>query len=523
MSKQPFIVDILSKKQKFGFLVLASLWMGTVIVFWVWWSDSAHITSIPKFIFNSILLLWTTLLTIYFFYFVIRMKRPNPNLKVPIHWRLAMVVTKAPSEPFEIVKKTLLAMKNQNYPHDNWLADESPTPEVLRWCSENDVFVSTRKGNQAYQKQEWPRREKCKEGNLAYFYDFYGYEWYDFVSQLDADHIPEPNYLEEILKPFVDPLVGYVSAPSICDSNAATSWSARSRLYAEATLHGPLQAGYSNGWAPLCIGSHYAVRTKALKEIGGLGPELAEDHSTTFMMNVHGWKGVHALDAIAHGDGPATFADAMTQEFQWSRSLIILLLTITPKHLKRMSPRLQFQFIFSQIWYPLFGFIMVIAYLLPIIVILTGEPWTNVSYVNFVAISLMPTSSALLTVWWIKRIGLLRPYYTPILSWEMVLFQLSRWPWIIWAMVMGILTVVQKKQIEFRVTPKGVKAIEPVSLDLLTPYFVISATSALIVIIGSKSPSVSGYYYFAILNSFIYLGLILTTILMHVKEQKVKS
>ena len=38
------------------------------------------------------------------------------------------------------------------------------------------------------------------------------------------------------------------------------------------------------------------------------------------MMNAHGWRGVHALDAIAHGDGPRTFADLVTQEFQWSRS-----------------------------------------------------------------------------------------------------------------------------------------------------------------------------------------------------------
>ena len=43
--------------------------------------------------------------------------------------------------------------------------------------------------------------------------------------------------LEEMLRPFRDPTVGYVSAPSICDRNAAGSWSARSRLYAEGMLH----------------------------------------------------------------------------------------------------------------------------------------------------------------------------------------------------------------------------------------------------------------------------------------------
>lgn len=129
------------------------------------------------------------------------------------------------------------------------------------------------------------------------------------MAQLDADHVPEPGYLEAMLRPFVDPKVGYVAAPSICDANAHESWVVNARLFAEATLHGSLQAGYNNGWAPLCIGSHYAVRTAALKEIGGLGPELAEDHTTTLMMNSYGWKGVFAFDAEAHGDGPGCFAD----------------------------------------------------------------------------------------------------------------------------------------------------------------------------------------------------------------------
>jgi cellulose synthase/poly-beta-1,6-N-acetylglucosamine synthase-like glycosyltransferase len=209
--------------------------------------------------------------------------------------------------------------------------------------------ISSRRGCAAYHRAEWPRRTRCKEGNLAYFYDHYGYRLYDFVVQLDADHVPDATYLDEMLRPFVDPAVGYVSAPSICDQNTAASWSARSRLYAEGMLHGGLQVGYNGGLAPLCFGSHYAVRTKALREIGGLGPELAEDHSTTLLMNAHGWGGVHAVNAIAHGDGPETFADLATQEFQWSRSLTTILLRYSPRYLGALSWRLKFQFL-CQSW-----------------------------------------------------------------------------------------------------------------------------------------------------------------------------
>ena len=93
--------------------------------------------------------------------------------------------------------------------------------------------ISTRKDQTDYHRTNWPRRTKCKEGNLAFFYDHYGYANYDFVVQLDADHVPTEGYLEEMLRGFADPKVGYVSAPSICDSNAKESWSARGRLYVE--------------------------------------------------------------------------------------------------------------------------------------------------------------------------------------------------------------------------------------------------------------------------------------------------
>ena len=89
------------------------------------------------------------------------------------------------------------------------------------------MIVATRNGREEYHRTTWPRRTKCKEGNLAYFYDHWGYRNYDVVAQLDCDHRPSRSYLTEVVRPFSDPAIGYVSAPSVCDTNASTSWSAR--------------------------------------------------------------------------------------------------------------------------------------------------------------------------------------------------------------------------------------------------------------------------------------------------------
>lgn len=382
------------------------------------------------------------------------------------------------------------------------------------------VFLSTRNGNAAYYQQAWPRREKCKEGNLAYFYDHYGYQKYDFVSQLDADHIPSPGYLQEIILPFIDPRVGYVSAPSICDVNAGQSWAARGRLFAEATLHGTLQAGYTNGWAPLCIGSHYAVRTKALKEIGGLGPELAEDHSTTLMMNAYRWKGVHALNAEAHGDGPRTFMDSMTQEFQWARSLVMLLLTVTPGYWKRLTPKFRFQFIFSQLWYPIFGILMLVAYMSPLIAVMTGVPWVHVSYLEFLLYSFFPFVMALLIVAWVRKQDLMRPASAKVFGWESAIFQLVRWPWVLWATLDALRSSIFKKKCNWRITPKGKIEETAISLKALWPYAFIVCISGLSVHYASQNPEIKGYYWFAFLNCFAYLACIGVIVGRHISESK---
>ena len=201
---------------------------------------------------------------------------PPPNAKaLPPPLRVAMVVTKAPSEPAAVLKITLEAMLAQDWParYDVWLADEDPAEELSAWCAERGVRVCTRKGAEDYHRTSWPRRRRCKEGNLAYWYDTVAYDSYDVACQFDADHVPDSTYLSATVPVFADPAVGYVAAPSICDANAAASWAVRGRLYLEAYMHGPLGASRSFGALPCCIGSHYSVRTAALREAGGIGPE----------------------------------------------------------------------------------------------------------------------------------------------------------------------------------------------------------------------------------------------------------
>lgn len=520
--KLQYLIPILKGNDKKLFLVLVSVWFISLMLFFEYWLRPEHIITPFRMLLNTLLLLYSFIMPGYFFFFVSKMKKVNPQITIPGEWNVAMIVTRSPSEPFYVVKETLKGMIRQGIEHDNWLADEDPNIEILEWCRLNGVKVSCRKGVEEYHRPAWPRRTKCKEGNLAYFYDKYGYENYDFVVQLDADHVPGKDYLKNMLQPFVADKVGYVSAPSITNSNQKISWSARGRLHAESIMHGPLQAGYSLKYAPLCIGSHYAIRTKALFQIGGLGPELAEDHSTTLMFNALGWKGVHAIDAIASGEGPPSLSACILQEFQWSRSLAIILTSLLPKYWKSLTLNARLQFLFSELWYPIFGFTMLIGYLFPIIAVIQGQAWVSVTYFEFLSYSIPLLISIFGIIHFLKIKGLLRPHNAPVFSVEAAIFQIIRWPWALYGTISGIIAGLGGRAPSFKVTKKGNLTEEDIGwrIYLLYASLVIFPAIVLLFDFNGKNDGADGYYFFIILNQLIYIVVLFYMVIKQRQEFK---
>jgi cellulose synthase (UDP-forming) len=502
--------------------VIAALTLGwgiAFVAFWMWWLQPEHNVGWPGLLLNSVLLFYLSYLPSYFLIAVNRLRQINPALPVP-DLPVAFVVTKAPSEPWDVAKKTIQAMLDQDFPHpyDVWLCDEDPSQEVLEWCSQRGVKVSTRRGIPDYHQPQWPRRTRCKEGNLAYFYDTIGYQNYDVVAQLDCDHVPAKNYLAEMVRPFTDPSIGYVAAPSICDTNATTSWSARGRVHKEGTFHGPFQTGHVGGLAPLCIGSHYAARTAALKDIGGIGPELAEDFSTSFLLNSAGWQGTFAQNAEAHGEGPHTFAAKAVQEFQWSRSLVVLLLETLPRHLNRFPWRLRFRFLFALSYYPLLALTTIAGLTLPAIAAVTGVPWVNVNYLEFLARWALISIWLILITYLVRRWGLMRPHDAPVFSWENWLYTLARWPFIARGVLAAVMQKIRPKTVDFKVTPKSRGTFERLDGKLLAPYYGISVLMSAAALMGEATTAAYGYVFLCLLAAGSYAVVALAVPLLHAKE-----
>ncbi len=515
------LLNVWKRKDKIIISLLCIGWFFSLIIFIFWWFRLEHIGTLWGFIFTSLIFLWSFVVQAYCFFFVFKMKYVDANSPLLMNKRVAMVMTKTPSEPFEIAKRTLLGMIAQKYPHDTWIADEDPTKESLLWYKKNKIKVSCRKEIESYHQITWPRRKRCKEGNLAYFYDNHGYHKYDFVVHMDVDHVPMQGYLESMLIPFSDPKIGYVAAPSICDNNFLTSWASRARAHSESMFHGPIQSGANGKWFPLCIGSHYAVRTSALKEVGGIGPELAEDYSTTLLMSAHSWRGVWTYNAEAHGSGPESFNDIITQDYQWSRSLITLFLSFYHKFWSKLSWRGKIQYTFTQLWYPINAVIWFLCLMFPSVTLITGKVPVHINFLSLILFAGIPYVLSILNFLYIRYKQHLRPVYVNVFSWENALFELARWPWIIIAGLDSIFSLVTKRNYSFKVTPKIKSASESISIKIIFPYIIIVIFNLLILVLYREhNTDLNGYYWFSFVELMAYFILIVSVFVLHALESK---
>jgi hypothetical protein len=210
----------------------------------------------------------------------------------------------------------------------------------------------------------------------------------------------------------------------------------------------------------------------------------------------------------------------MVQEFQWARSLVMIFLGVTPGYIGKMRFSLQFQFLFGQLWYFLFSGALLSSYLLPLLGLVCGISFAHVGYTEFLMWSALPTGSSMFIILWIKKQGLLRPANAKVLSWEVMLFQLARWPWVLCAIMDAAKCTIAKTTLEWKITPKGRGSKPAIQLSMLLPYVLIVAVSSIISLFHAKSSYTTGYFYLTIFNILTYVVLLSTIVLCHSCENR---
>ena len=159
------------------------------------------------------------------------------------------------NEPLDLVLRTALAAKNIRYPHRTWVLDDGDRSELRALCEEHGIGWITRGSDWA----NMPRHAKAGNLNNALTRTDG-----DFILILDADQLPEPEILDEVLGYFRDERLGLVQTPQYF-----TNVPPEDPLGSQAPLfYGPIQQS-KDGWnAAFFCGSNAVIRREALIQIG---------------------------------------------------------------------------------------------------------------------------------------------------------------------------------------------------------------------------------------------------------------
>lgn len=138
----------------------------------------------------------------------------------------------------------------------------------------------------------------------------------EFIVLFDADWIPQPAFLREIIKPFVDPNVAYVQSRQSF-YNQTTNLISRFASYLLMIYHTLTMPINNRINCVFFCGTGGAIRRSAFEAIGGWNTNsLTEDSDLTVRMLAKGYKSVY-LPFETPSEVPDTFEAFLKQQLRW--------------------------------------------------------------------------------------------------------------------------------------------------------------------------------------------------------------
>ena len=251
-------------------------------------------------------------------------------------WRIAVAVTFVPGEEStEMLEQTVKALIDIDYPHDTWVLDEGDDAEVRDLCLRHGARHFSRRHMPQYQTESGPFKSRTKYGNYNAWLEEHGYRSYELLVAFDSDHIPRPNYLQQVVGYFSDQRVAYVQ-PAQAYYNQHASFIAAAAAEETYAYYSSLQmTAFAVGF-PVIVGCHNTHRITALRQIGGFAPHEADDMVMTLLYRANGWQGVYVPQILARGLTPVDWANYLTQQRRWARSVLDFKVRVFPKYSSRL-------------------------------------------------------------------------------------------------------------------------------------------------------------------------------------------
>ena len=385
------------------------------------------------------------------------------------------------NEPKDILKTTIAACKNMDYPKDKlliYICDDGHRSEVKDLCSEMGVNYITRDTN-----------EHAKAGNLN---NALKHTSGEFVLLLDADMIPKSYFLNRTLGYLSDKKVAFIQTPQVFYNS--DPFQNNLKYYDEIPneqdfFMRSIQAGRAVHNLVLHVGTNAIFRRSIIEDIGGFPTgTITEDLATGVILQGKGYESIFVNEPLAFGLSTDTFSDMVKQRKRWARGNIQVLKKWGPFKLKGLS-LIQKCIYFSGILYWFCGLQKLLFILAPIIFLLTGIPFVATTIPDLLLFGVPSIASSFLIFRYLSE-------NKRTLFWANI-YEVALAPYLAKAAFMELIF---NKQLDFNVTSQEKKISEKnFNFRLALPHLFLLILSIAALIIGS----INIYYNSYTLSSII--------------------
>lgn len=282
------------------------------------------------------------------------------------------------SEPVEIVRETITAARDLEYPHvnvhilnDGRVAGNPEWMDYERLAQEEGVNCITR-----------TTPGGAKAGNINHALKVTQAE---YVVVFDADHVPHKDFLQKTIGYFRDPKMAFVQTPQFYKNDTET-YVAHGAWQQQELFFGAICRGKNSKNAAFMCGTNMIMRRSALEEVGGMFEEnIAEDFLTSLFIHNNGWKSFYVSEVLSEGLAPEDFLSYFKQQFRWARGSLEVIFKFNPLLMKGLSWNQKLQYLISASYY-LSGFVVLMNMILPVVYFYTGLVPLELSSISLVLI-----------------------------------------------------------------------------------------------------------------------------------------
>lgn len=216
------------------------------------------------------------------------------------------------NEEINVLEPTLIGCVKMRYPHTTYILDDGNRPWVKELADRLGVKYIAR-----------PSHEHHKAGNINFaLQQTKG----DFIVLLDADMVPQPQYIERSLGYFSDEKLALIQMPQeFYNQDSIQHASKRKHWHEQSLFFRVIQPGKNYTNSAFWCGSPSIIRRAALESVNGVATEtITEDIHTSVRLHARGWETYYLNEVLAYGIAPQTINSFLVQRLRWAQGTMQL-------------------------------------------------------------------------------------------------------------------------------------------------------------------------------------------------------